>query len=151
GTTTRPRASRMSLVTFARITSPTLFRRELIESVRRARIVVPASRLAPAGASTARAGAGRARAPDGVEREGLAVSAGRSPSARPLSTGAGWRSRLRLSAATVSRRSPLPQATASASARTAIVVLDIATLLREAIVVERRPLSARRTPPGAGG
>src|SRR5882724_719507 len=123
GTTTRPSGPVRSLLTRAVTTSPTLFFRELIESVIVAVIAVPAARASgPAGGAGAGAGAavgeGAASATLGSARRalglglgavglaagggagsgagaGAAVSAGTSCSGFDESTGASWRSRLR--------------------------------------------------------
>jgi hypothetical protein len=67
---------------------------------------------------------------DGVRgADAGALAVGRSLSSAVVSTGASCRSRLRLSAAAVSRWSPRPQAATAANVSTAIIVLDISPSL----------------------
>jgi hypothetical protein len=143
GITTRPELSLMSLATRAVTVSPTLFFAELISAVVEARREVPEARLARdagvgAGALALGVGAGVLAAVDGLGeaagrlgRVGLlgcsagALAVGLSFSSAVVSTGASWRSRLRLSAAAVSPLSPRPQAATAANVSAAIIILDI--------------------------
>jgi hypothetical protein len=128
----------MSLATVAVTVSPTLFVWERTSAFVVAVSVVPvASPLLAGGAGAAALGAaalgeaGRGEAAGrlgfaGVRAAGAGVlAAGRSLSATLVSTGASCRSRLRLSAAAVSRVSPRPQAVTAANVSAAIIVLDI--------------------------
>src|SRR6185295_17059656 len=154
GTTTRPSAFLRSLLTRAVTTSPTLFFRELMESFIVAVMVVPADRVGgPAGGAGVGAGAasaGAAWATVGWERRafglgfgfgaaaagagsgagaGAAVSAGASLSGFDESTGASWRSRLRLSVFTAACFcSPPRHAPAASTASAMSIVLFIANL-----------------------
>jgi hypothetical protein len=124
--------------------SPTLFLCERISAVVAAVREVPAARLAAEAVGAAGAGAGvLAEGVDGAGDEVLGLAAGRlgregvrgaaagalavgwSFSSAVVSTGASWRSRLRLSAVAVCSRSPRPQAAMAAKVSAAISVLDI--------------------------
>jgi hypothetical protein len=121
--------------------SPTLFLCDRISAVVVALRLVPAARLAVV--ATGAAGAGvEAVVPDerglvderlgcvGVRAAGAgALAVGRSFSSALVSTGASCRSRLRLSAAAVSSRSPGAHAASAAIVIVAINILDMRTLL----------------------
>jgi hypothetical protein len=126
----------MSFATVAVTVSPTLFFTELISAVVEALMVVPVDRLRlAAGADGAAAdGLGEVVLGDAAGRLGRVgafaagarvVAVGRSFSGAVVSTGASCRSRLRLSAAAVSRPFPRPQAATAANVSAVIIVLDI--------------------------
>src|SRR5918992_1756906 len=140
GITTRPDRSLMSLAIIAVTVSPTLFLCERISAVVVALRLVPAARLVVVATGAAGAGVDAVvpDVPEAVERLGCvgvraagagALAVGRSFSSALVSTGASCRSRLRLSAAAVSSRSPGAQAASAAIMSAAINVLDMQTLL----------------------